>query len=74
MADPIVLGHSNETRAKYINEIVLLLHHQQIAKRTRNGVKERNASERGRKRRGESGAANGHKVTPVMKPMSDTVI
>jgi len=81
--NPLVLplgnvGHLNETRtrAKNINEVVLLPSrlHQQIVKRTGSVVKEKNASERGKKGRGESGVTDDHKLIRVMKRMSDIVI
>jgi hypothetical protein len=78
MADQIVAGHSNETRthAKSISEAVLLPFHprRQIAKRTGGVVKEKNANERGKKKRGESGVNDDHKHIRMMKPLSDIAI
>jgi hypothetical protein len=78
MADLIVVGHLNEsrTRAKNINEVVHLPYrlHQQIVRRTGSVVKEKNASERGKKGRGESGVTDDHKLIRMMRRMSDIVI
>jgi hypothetical protein len=72
------IGHLSEAEkhAKGISVIVPLLFHlrRQIAKRNGGVVKEKNASERGRKRTGESGNIDVHKVLRMMRLVSVTVI
>jgi len=71
------IGHLSETEkhAKGINVTVpLLFHHRQIAKRTGGVVKEKNASERGRRRTGESSDIDVHKVLQMMGLVSVIVI
>jgi hypothetical protein len=71
-------GHLSETgrHAKGINVIVPLLFqlHRRIAKRNGGAVKEKNASEHGRKRTGESGDIDVHKVLRMMRLVSVIVI
>jgi len=79
---PLVLPHGichlseTEKHAKGINVIVRLLFHLhwQIAKRNGGVVKEKNASERGRKGTGESGEIDVHKVLRMMRLVSVIVI
>jgi hypothetical protein len=72
------IGHLSETEkhAKGTNVIVPILFRlqRQIAKRSRGVVKEKNASERGRKVTGESGDIDVHKVLRMMRLVSVIVI
>lgn len=71
------VGHWSETEnhAKSINVIVpLLFLLQQIVKRIGGVVKEKNASERGRKRTGESGIIDVHKLIQMKRIASVIVI
>lgn len=78
MFNQLSTGHLSETEkhAKSINVIVpLLFHlHRRIAKRNEGVVKEKNASERGRKGTGESGNIDVHKVPRMMRLVSVIVI
>jgi hypothetical protein len=68
--------NETEKHAKGINVIAPLLFHLQrrIARRNGGVVKEKSASERGRKRIGESGDINVHKVLRMMRSVSVIVI
>jgi hypothetical protein len=70
------IGHLSEIEkhAKGINAIVPLLFHLQIAKRNGGVMKEKNASERGRKGTGEAGDIHVHKVFQMMRLVSAIVI
>ena len=72
---PYNIGHLSETEkdTKSISVIVPLLR-RQIAKRNGGAVKEKNASERGRKGTGESGDIDVHKVLRMMRLVSVIVI
>ena len=78
MFNQLSIGHLSETgkHAKGISVIVPLLFHlrQQIAKRNGGVVKEKNASDRGRKRTVESGDIDAHIVLRMMRFVSITVI
>jgi hypothetical protein len=74
----LFVGHRSETEklAKSTNVIVPhLFHlHRRIVKRTGSVVKEKSASERGRKRTGEGGDIGVHKLLRMMRPVSVIVI
>jgi hypothetical protein len=71
------VGHrsDSESHAKSINVIVpLQFHLQRIVKMIGGVVKEKNASERGRKRTGKSGDIDVHKLLRMMRTVSVIVI
>lgn len=72
---PVGRWSETESHAKSINVIVLLLFHlRQIVKRTGGVVKEKNASERGRRRTGKGGDTDVHKLLRMMRLVSVIVM